>query len=209
MKTKRPILGGFTLIETLVAISIIMIGLTAAFSVAQMGISSSSFAKERITAFFLAQEALEAVRNMKDANLLEINTNPPGPNWLENMTRLGASNGPCGVPVGSETPAECDYDLSTGLAGAGTDQFLSCSDVRANNCNLKNSTYGAGANRAKYYGYYGSSGGYAGGSNSKFTRKITINEIVPDVEARVTVTVTWGSASNQKFIVTDNISSWF
>src|SRR3989344_7388295 len=103
MKNLTSQKNGFTLIETLVAISMIMVGITAAFSVAQIGVSSSSFAKDRITGFFLAQEAFEAVKNRRDLNLLQVNAGG-APHWLEGLTRVPGGGGPRSGPC-SGSPA--------------------------------------------------------------------------------------------------------
>lgn len=59
---------GFTLIETLFAILIFSAALVALMSIAGRGISATSSARQQITAHYLAQEGLEVVRNMRDAN---------------------------------------------------------------------------------------------------------------------------------------------
>ncbi len=70
---------GFTLLETLIGISILIIAITATFSAVQSGLSSSIESKDQISAFFLAQEAVEYVRNVRDTNSLN------GQNWLTNL----------------------------------------------------------------------------------------------------------------------------
>ena len=59
---------GFTLVETLVAISILMIAIVGPMTIAQNGLSSSIYAREQFIAQFLAQDALEYVRNVRDNN---------------------------------------------------------------------------------------------------------------------------------------------
>lgn len=53
---------GFTLIETLVAIAILVTGVIGPLSIAYQGVSLSLLARDQITASFLAQEGLEFVR---------------------------------------------------------------------------------------------------------------------------------------------------
>ncbi|MBI2618265.1 prepilin-type N-terminal cleavage/methylation domain-containing protein [Candidatus Kaiserbacteria bacterium] len=76
MKKKTSSQSGFTLIETLVAISILLIALTAPLTIASRGLSSAYFARDQITAFYLAQDAVEYVRNTRDQNVLT------GSSWL-------------------------------------------------------------------------------------------------------------------------------
>jgi prepilin-type N-terminal cleavage/methylation domain-containing protein len=62
--------GGFTLIETLVALAILSIAVVAPMSLVAQSLTSSLYARDQVTAFFLAQEALEAVHNIRDHNIL-------------------------------------------------------------------------------------------------------------------------------------------
>jgi len=62
--------AGFTLIETLVAISILLISISAPLTIAARGLASSYFARDQITAFYLAQDAVEYIRNKRDENFL-------------------------------------------------------------------------------------------------------------------------------------------
>lgn len=72
--------SAFTLIETLVAISVLLISLTGPLSIAVQSLNSAYYARDQITAFYLAQEAVEYVRAVRDQNYL--NGNP----WLTNLS---------------------------------------------------------------------------------------------------------------------------
>ena len=61
---------GFTLIETLVAISLLMTAIVAPMALAAQSLASAYYARDQITAYFLAQEAIEAVRSVRDGNIL-------------------------------------------------------------------------------------------------------------------------------------------
>ncbi|OGD68232.1 hypothetical protein A2811_01755 [Candidatus Campbellbacteria bacterium RIFCSPHIGHO2_01_FULL_34_10] len=79
LKTKNSKLKtntGFTLIETLVAISILLIAIISPLILAKEGMVSARLAKNQLVAFYLAQEAVEYVRNVRDSNLLS------GSSWL-------------------------------------------------------------------------------------------------------------------------------
>lgn len=80
---------GFTLIETLIAISILVLAVTGAFAAAQNGISSAIFSKDQIVAFYLAEEGVEGVRNVRDQNGLI------GTFWLDNLAQQAGD--PCYV----------------------------------------------------------------------------------------------------------------
>ncbi len=63
-KTKNN--SGFTLIETLVAISIFTVSIVAMVSLTAQGVSQTTYAKNKLTASMLAQEGVEMMRNIRD-----------------------------------------------------------------------------------------------------------------------------------------------
>lgn len=63
--------SGFTLIETLVAISFLSIAIVAPMSLVSQSLSTAYYARDQVAAFNLAQEGLEAVRAIRDGNILE------------------------------------------------------------------------------------------------------------------------------------------
>lgn len=63
---------GFTLIETLVAISLLSVAIVAPMSLTSQSLSAAYYARDEITAFNLAQEGLEAVRAVRDGQVLQI-----------------------------------------------------------------------------------------------------------------------------------------
>jgi Tfp pilus assembly protein PilV len=65
-KTKK----GFTLVEALVAISIFSVSILGLMSVLASSISDTSYAKQKVTASYLAQEGIEYLRNMRDTAVL-------------------------------------------------------------------------------------------------------------------------------------------
>ena len=62
--------GGFTLVETLVAIAIFTASILAVMAVLANSISDTNYAKKKMTAAYLAQEGIEYVRNKRDTNML-------------------------------------------------------------------------------------------------------------------------------------------
>jgi len=73
---------GFTLIETMVAISILLMSMTSPIIIAKQGMVSARQARNSITAFYMAQDAIEYIKNVRDSNFLN------GQSWLTNF-------GPC------------------------------------------------------------------------------------------------------------------
>lgn len=72
--------AGFTLVEAMVAISILALSVTGPLTIAQKGIASATYSRDQVTAFYLAQEAVEYIRNARDTN---------GNNGVDWMTGLG------------------------------------------------------------------------------------------------------------------------
>lgn len=69
----------FTLLETLVAVSVLLMSLLGPFSIAQQSLKSAYYARDQVTAFYLAQEGVEFVRAVRDQNYLQ------GADWLEGI----------------------------------------------------------------------------------------------------------------------------
>lgn len=70
MKKDKSHILGFTLVETLVAIAILTLSITATFTAVQNGLATSSFAKDQVIAFYLIQDAMEFIRNTRDKTAL-------------------------------------------------------------------------------------------------------------------------------------------
>lgn len=66
--------GGFTLIETLVAISILLIAVVGPISLIGDALHKLYFAKDEMVAINLAQEGIEVVRQWRDSDMLANNT---------------------------------------------------------------------------------------------------------------------------------------
>lgn len=103
---------GFTLVETLVAIAILLVIIVGPMSIAQKGIQNAFFAREQLTAVFLAQEAIEGVRELRDNNAIDVYDsgaiNDNTEQWYANIISDGCDDG-----------AECAYDSgSLELCGA-------------------------------------------------------------------------------------------
>lgn len=61
---------GFTLIETFVAISVLLVSLVGPLSIAAQSLRLAYYARDQVTAFYLAQEGAEYVRAKRDQNYL-------------------------------------------------------------------------------------------------------------------------------------------
>lgn len=66
---------GFSLVETLVAITILLIAIVGPMTMAARGLQSAFYAREQITAALLAEEGVELVRALRDKSALERRNN--------------------------------------------------------------------------------------------------------------------------------------
>ena len=82
---------GFTLIETLMAVSVFSLAVVGLMSVLASGVSDTNYSKKKMIAAYLAQEGIEYVRNIRDTYTLYSPTGPEG--WSafdDKMTGPGA-----------------------------------------------------------------------------------------------------------------------
>jgi type II secretory pathway pseudopilin PulG len=73
---------GFTLLEALVATSILMVAVAAPITIAQKGLSSAIYSKNQMIASYLAQDAIEYIKNVRDQNFIANISSPNSVNWL-------------------------------------------------------------------------------------------------------------------------------
>ena len=66
---------GFTLLETLIALSVISVGVMAAFTLSTANLNTARANAHRVLAANLAREGVEFVRNVRDSNWLKIEAN--------------------------------------------------------------------------------------------------------------------------------------
>lgn len=81
---------GFTLIETLVAVSLISVSIVTPMTLVTQSFSAAFYARDQVTAYNLAQEGIEAVRAIRDGNILA--------NALENQGRDLLNDIPINTP---------------------------------------------------------------------------------------------------------------
>lgn len=96
---------GFTIIESLVAIAVLVLVVIGVSSAVQTGISSYTFSKDQIVAFYLAQEGVEQIRNIRDTNRLS------GVDWLSGISSNSSDpcffGNPCYVDATTNTIQRC------------------------------------------------------------------------------------------------------
>jgi type II secretory pathway pseudopilin PulG len=72
---------GFTLVETLVSITVLLLVIVGPITAAQKGIQRAYYANEQLSAVFIAQETIEAVRQLRDNRALEVWQRAGGDTW--------------------------------------------------------------------------------------------------------------------------------
>ena len=82
--------SGLTMVETLVAISILTIAVIGPLGIIAQALHTSYYARDQITAYYLAQEAIEYVRNLRDNEGIKmtqqyINSQTVDSSWLTNV----------------------------------------------------------------------------------------------------------------------------
>ncbi len=93
-----PSIRGFTLIETLVAVSILMIAVVIPLGIVSSALQYSYYARDQITAAYLAQDAIEYIRAVRDSNAIAYNNgDTPAPGWSDGLTGCGNADRPCQV----------------------------------------------------------------------------------------------------------------
>lgn len=107
-KNKRLNNGGFTIVETLVAIAILMISIAGPLTIAQKGLMAAVYARDQVAASFLAQDAMEWLKNDRDNNSASFVS------WVTDLYNRNCFS-----------PNTCNIDTVTGLISGDQNMFLS------------------------------------------------------------------------------------
>ncbi len=187
--------AGFTLVETLVAVSLLSIAITAPMSLTSKSLTTAYYARDQVTAFHLAQEAVETIRHVRDNNILKNAFGTYAP-ILE------------GIPATDGSPFVVDTRNNA---------MTLCTDTVAyppDGCpplSSDGSLYGypIGGEQTCTSGVVSGTGGCWGASN--FTRTVrTLAGISgnPD-EIRISVDVAWKTGSlTPHFTISENLYRW-
>lgn len=117
--TKTELMYGFTLIETLVAITILLVAIGGPLTLATKSLFSAIVAKDQFIATYLVQDAIEYIRYKRDSNYLATEPVP----WLygldsciSNVCRIDSRTDTIEV-CGSDGCPYLKYDESNGFYG--------------------------------------------------------------------------------------------
>lgn len=157
---------GYSLVEVLVAISILMLSIVGPMTIAAKSMQSAQYARQQNTAFFLAQEGITAANVLRNDGSLDAYLDSDTGSWAWiNETSLQ----PCFTSTG------CDIDFRDDSL---LDNVVNCGTA---SCELQ---FNEASNRAVYQ--------HVSGDATPYTRVLVFDFITED-EVVVDSTVTWGT----------------
>jgi prepilin-type N-terminal cleavage/methylation domain-containing protein len=165
---------GYSLVEVLVAVAILLLALVGPMTIAAKSLQSSYYAREQATALFLAQEGIELVVAMRnDALIAAIQDRNLGQGWnWVNNGRLSACFGESG----------CNIAL---IGNSGSQSVLDSAQTRIVDCGSSSCqlTFDEFSARARYT--------LGSGEPTKYTRVITLESIDGNTGVLITSRVEW------------------
>lgn len=201
--------SGFTIMETLVAIFIIMLAITGPMVFTQNALRAAFLSRDQITAFFLAQDAIEYIKNIRDGHVVDIikseSDQPDG--WLgsDKLKTICMDSGGCTVDTREDEShiKTCGVESNPGCIVDGVDHL--------NEYTPLNYYEGSGAS---YFTTADTNGSTI--KKSLFAREIKMKDIETDPlkqnrEVEVTVTIRWKSHEGvgvREIVVKENIYNW-
>lgn len=190
---------GFTMLETLIALGVILAAATGPVSLITRGLADFSFSKNKLVALNLAQEGIELARSVRDNNVICDTLNGAADwQWNKNPgpgTQSTFSNITAGVAVDRVTTIDCGVG---GVSIVVPILSASCSE----NLRYNSST-----------GIYG----YAGDRETIFSRCVTLDvstglpqEGIPAADRmNITSTVRWNERQIQKVLtLSESLYNW-
>jgi prepilin-type N-terminal cleavage/methylation domain-containing protein len=188
---------GFSILEALVAIAILLIALTGPMVFAQQSLRAARLARDQVTAFYLAQDAIELVKHVRDDN--SVNGTLQRYEWLSGLEECfagGSDDNGCRVSTSEWTPADTSGAIDA-CVGSG-------------NCPLYERTPVGGG---KLYGIFG-----AAEPESRFSREVKImtpeggDPTLETEEVMVEVRVWWSTLGltdpDKQVLVREHVYNW-
>ncbi len=180
---------GFTLVETMVAVTVLAIALVGPFTAVQHALSASYVARDELIASSLAQEGMEYVRSIRDNNYLN------GRTWMDDLSTFTNCFGinPSGYCTVDPTRGDIHTDSTQNPAMVGYGNINNVPPLYLSTIGLYNQQNI--------------------GTKTRFTRSVRITclggSCATATEVQVVVTVSWISARQSYSVtVTDNLRDW-
>lgn len=170
---------GFTLVETMVAVTVLAIALIGPFSAVESALNASYVARDELTASSLAQEGMEYIRSVRDGNYLN------GRAWMDKLSTFSC--------YGAAPANFCVVDPTQG-------------DVHTNATAI--ASYTPGHAPPLYVSATSLYNQQHAGTVSRFTRTVQMKQL-SNTEVQVTVIVSWTSAHQAySATVVDTLENW-
>ena len=181
---KKKKIAGFLLVETLVAISLLLMVVPSTLDSVAKGLSNSAYAKNEMIATYLAQEGMEVIRLARDENMLAKNP------WL---TGIGSAK--CGTAVGG-----CVVDPVDAWSIA-TYNAATAPDVLYTNTNNASNTYGSYSHDNALAGTW---------TKTVFSRRVYVDSVTSTSdEVKITSTVSFLTSYGPRSVsVSENVYNW-
>ncbi len=176
---------GFTLIETLIAITVLTLSIVGPFQIVQGVLNSAYNSRDQLIGAGLAQEAMEYVREVRDSNYLS-NVHGGAVSWMNGFAGTGGLPN-CYSNAGA-SPSDCSVDPQKKTITA---------------CGSVGCTPGPLYLEPNTFLYTQQ----AVGTVTKFTRTVRMTQISAS-ETLVTVTVTWQNHGSRSVVLQEYVRNW-
>lgn len=219
--------SGFTLVETLVAIAIIMFAITGPFMSAERTVVVASIVRDKMTASFLAQEGLEYSRALRDKVYLNecYKDSSTCKNWWKdyssgtvNSMKQCTANTPCSLDtsIGKST-----YRMVTRspFSTVNTHELHICGAGTSGRAGASRSSGRAGASSGstcgrlflnKLTGQYTTTAGGVNTVSTPFVRTIQQQTFKNSPDIKIISTVTWTNHGHTySSSVSDHLTPWY
>lgn len=171
---------GFSLVETLVAITILLIVISGPMAISSRAAKSTTYASEQVVAFFLAQEGAEIAQKLRDDLVLREFEGLTNTAWQQFSDDTGAgAYSDCFI---SHNVYGCGLELIAGDTAGAVAAPIDCTST-GNACTLRFDETGE---RSRYK--------HSAGTPTAYKRIIKFNRL-DDHQVRVESTVSWRSGS--------------
>lgn len=194
--------AGFTLVETMVAITILTLSIAGPLTTASRAIVAAEVSRDQLTASYLAQEGLEYMRSVRDGSYLteyKLSMNDPSievtsVSWNAFLTSVTSCR-----PTTPDPTIACTFDPAA----------YSLTPCHIGSClplHLVNT--GSVDNPINYYTTNSSLGSTV--PATVFTRTIQVFDVAgTDADKRIVSTVSWSFHNTPYTVtVTDHLTSW-
>lgn len=176
----------FTLVEAMVAVSVLMMAVIGPLTIAQKGLSSAIYSKDQMIASYLAQDAIEYIKNIRDNNgIMGISSD-----WLYTLENC------------VQTVSSLEETINRVCSIDTTKSYSSSNNILSGS----NSLYIKSIGNLIIYTL-----DTTGNTKSRFTREVNIRRKNNNDEAFITVKVYWndiGSSDNSVIVKSYIYNIW-